>query len=1290
MSQFATSLDYFARLSDASIGLLLIAKLTAVLALAWLAHGMLAGRNPRWRVTLWRSAIVGLAVVTGVSAGPSVVTYQSVVPESPAVEVALPVPTASAIVEREPMVPIHPAIAATTVTIRRDEPAPAPASAEAQSFRWRSGLVSWFWSIWLAGVFVLTLRLMLGSLGLARVIRRSSAVSDGIVRECRTIADRLACRRAVQIRRTPQVATPCLAGLWRPVLLLPDRECEVARPDELRAILAHELAHARNQDLAWNLVAHIASILLWFHPLAWRIRVAHAAACDAVCDAVAADLLGDVASYGRTLARLAVRAAWPSSVHGLGMARSSDVRRRLDALNRKVFRTRLSPMHVMPALSAGSVLLVLIGGFGFTRAEQSAAPLEAGDTAKPADQNTARELTLRAVAAETGQPIAGLTIAFEGIFGDQPRKGSVQTGTDGTATIAYSSGSRVKSLGITVSMPKRVPIFIHWDRSGQPVHLPASRELRLALGTVIGGIVTDEAGKPIAGATIIRSMPLTEWEGSWMEWRIDGPKTDDQGRWRMDDAPANLADVSVEVGHPNYHTNAGPVSRNLDSVVVLKKGYTVTGRIVDASGRPVRGARAVIGRSYSAGTMPAGTTNASGEFALERCAEGPNIVTVQADGLAPELRDVRVGDRLEPLVFRLQPGSELRLRVIDVQGKPVAGAFVFPQTWRGYHSIDLRSETDSEGRLTWRSAPPDIVLYDIGKTGFMSCRAFPLIASEREQVVTLRPKLMITGRVTDAATGRPLPKCLIIEGVGFLGSDQISWSRASASAVSGGEYTAPFEEPNHAMYVRVEALGYKPAVSRAFRPEEGGQRFDVALERAETLSGIVQLPDGKPADGVDVVLATDADQVLFQSGRLESRTTAPRAKTGPDGRFAFTVPKDDFLLIAIGEAGYADASPADFAKSEKIILQPWGRLEGEVMAGRRPKANEEISFSPSRPRGEFQHVVFIHQYDTKTDDHGRFVFDRVIPGSGLVTRPIVTNFGRFSQRLASGGEAVDIQPGRTTMVHIGGNGRPVLGQVVLDGTPDRPIEWTHNPPAMMTRLKDQADNLASGNVSLGSNFDKDGRFRIDNVTPGIYTLGFSINAKPNPEAFERGEVIGLVQMSVSVPAVPAGESDKPLELGTITAKLFERLEVGDLAPEFVIPRIAGKGKGDQLRLADYRGQLVLVDFWATWCGPCLAEMPGLKDIQKTFGADPRFALISLACDQKDEAAKQYIRENGLMWTHGYAGDLSTGAGLSYKVRSIPATFLIGPDGRVLAKNLRGGELKDAIRVALLADERSRK
>jgi thiol-disulfide isomerase/thioredoxin len=716
-------------------------------------------------------------------------------------------------------------------------------------------------------------------------------------------------------------------------------------------------------------------------------------------------------------------------------------------------------------------------------------------------------------------------------------------------------------------------------------------------------------------------------------------------------------------------------------VIMLKKGFSGKGQVVDAAGRPVQGAKAVIGRSYWDARLPTATTDARGEFVLERCAEGSTVVTVQAEGLAPQLREVRVDERLGHLVFRLEHGEGLRLRVIDVQGKPVAGAFVFGQTWRRYNTLALRGETDADGRFEWRSAPQDVVLYDIGRPGLMPRRNLPLIASEREQVITLNPRLVIAGRVTDAVTGQPLPDCLVVQGVGFKGSDQISWSRGTAAAVSGGKYAASFDEPNDTMYVRVEALGYEPAVSRTFRADEGVQSLDFALEPAETVSGTVLRPDGKPAEGVDVVFATVADQVLFDGGRLESRTSASRSRTGPDGRFAFTATKDRFVLIALSDAGYAETSPEEFAKSDRLVLRPWGRLEGEVFTGRRPKADEAISFSPARPNRGIPRVV-VDQYETRTDDRGRFAFDRVIPGPGLVSRVLVTNFGRFSQHMSCGGQAVDIRPNQATKLRIGGGGRPVTVRVVLDGTPDSPVEWTQNPPALMTRPKGKGDVEVANLVTVGSNFEKDGHLRFDDVTPGTYELRASIHAKPDPQVFDPGEAIGSLKMSVTVPKVTEGRLDEPFDLGTVTVKLLETLKVGDLAPDFAVPRIAGKGGGEQIRLADYRGRIVLIDFWATWCGPCLAEMPALKDIQKVFGADPRFNLISLACDQTDEMAKPYIREHGLIWTHGFAGGLAMGVGLTYRVRSIPATFLIGPDGRILAKRLRGSELKEAVRRAI--------
>ncbi len=283
MSPFPTWSEFSASVLDPSFGLALFVKWTAVLALAWLSHAMLARRNPRWRVALWRSAIVGLAAVSVLSLAPPLVTYQTGPRDQPPMGVAPTVSIAPAfeidqapgiIREGEPTVPVRPvpSVASSGSAIRRDVPAPPSAPAEIQRFSWGDRLVSGLRWAWLSGVVVLTARLVVGSLALARIIRRSSEVPDGIAGACRTIAERLGCRRTVRVRRTSDVTTPCLAGPWRPVLLLPDRECEEARPDDLRAILAHELAHARNHDLGWNLAAHLATILLWFHPMAWRIR----------------------------------------------------------------------------------------------------------------------------------------------------------------------------------------------------------------------------------------------------------------------------------------------------------------------------------------------------------------------------------------------------------------------------------------------------------------------------------------------------------------------------------------------------------------------------------------------------------------------------------------------------------------------------------------------------------------------------------------------------------------------------------------------------------------------------------------------------------------------------------------------------------------------------------------------------------------------------------------------------------------------------------------------------------
>lgn len=651
---------------------MLLLKITGVLVVACLLNPLLARGNPRWSVLMWRGTLLGLVVL----AAGEVYT--------PKLVIAINVPAPSVLTGNVPDVVsvLLPQVDSVAESHRAPDivsvnPPPATAEVAASTQPVRLTLIAWVMlhraplllACWLGVAGILLMRMLAVAWRVRRATSIASKAPCDILELVTGIARDLGCKPSVDVRTMAGLGSPYLAGIARPIIILPERILTEASRHELSAILAHELTHVKSRDIAWLLFNRIATSILWFHPLAWRMLAAHGAACEGVCDAVAAEYIGDREAYSRTLARTALAVASGAPSGGLPMVRGSKVLRRIRAVGRGVRAVALPRSRVAASVVLG--VLLLGGGLSvsFVRAES-----EANDSAATVGPQRIPELELVAtltgrVYGPQGEFVEGAPVqAIASGDGETERR---QTTTDSAGLFQFESLTPDTKWYISVDDPR----FAQEWECERSVKIPVDGSLlplkiQLQPPHELSGVVVDESKQPIGGVRItVRPRPGSD-NGDPTAWRehpfVREEKTDAQGRFSIDRLRPGTIDVLAT--HNDYAVTraSGLLIGESGHQIVLDRGRTLEGTVT-SGGRPLEGVTLDV-RASGFGDCPScsqwtATTNEQGAFEVHHI---PGRVTFGVDAVSVDL----VGDEWTAPTYTVVRYPNGGLPSVQIEAEP--------------------------------------------------------------------------------------------------------------------------------------------------------------------------------------------------------------------------------------------------------------------------------------------------------------------------------------------------------------------------------------------------------------------------------------------------------------------------------------------------------------------------------------------------------------------------------------------------------------------------------------------
>lgn len=591
--------------------------------------------------------------------------------------------------------------------------------------------------------------------------------------------------------------------------------------------------------------------------------------------------------------------------------------------------------------------------------------------------------------------------------------------------------------------------------------------------------------------------------------------------------------------------------------------------------------------------------------------------------------------------------------VVNYTGGGVGGAKVIVEALDGASRIIAEVSTNETGdiEVALPDPTPGKVRVRIRKDGFSEWTQELDLSDESEEPfidATLEGAARLTGTVEIAASGKPV-------------------SGAEVSCESGGKDSHTSTDADGrfvldqlfegAATITVHAEGF--AVERAVVAIKYRQEKTRILLRPERLVELtIATSDGNPAAEVAIEALAEPGRQHFEAV-TDSRGVARIKGVGPEARL---------LRLRLNGTRYVrmndfqetiDVSPANQAAEagDNHDLEPVRkRLVVQLAASIRGKIVDTAGEPISGARIAAGRRLLYGMPMTFTLADGTYELPSLPGGPNVLTFLHVDYAPQVQEIQLHTGQAATIDVRMDA-------GKQIAGIVV--GAKDKPTEHVR---VAVDRWKGY-EKLGMRTIT-----DQEGRFAFAHAPEGELLLTFTDPATGT--SVEKTIVAGSTNEKIKLEAPTVADG------GTDAAPAPRaRVPDGRQVPDLVMTAT----DGTKYKLADLRGKFIFIDCWASWCGPCVGEIPNIKRLYEATRGRPDFLLIGISLDRDRKALDNAVSDFKMKWPQVFGPD--SGADEAFDAlegTAIPYTCLIGPDGRMIAQHLRGEKLSDEVLKHLAA------